>query len=131
MRLCDNPEIRTKFCDLHKAKMSNVAIAKELCVSLEIVKQLCRIYGVRGQGRRWPGERIFDLPQNQVRFARFYAKGLIDKEIAERMNVSESVVGNHRRSLGLDGNGGTGYGGYRVNSTTRAERKPTPGKAVG
>ena len=74
---------------------------------------------------------IFADPHNRRWFMALYKAGYTDKEIGERMSINAVTVGAHRRSLELPGNGGTGYGGYRVNNTTRAGRKPTPGKVVG
>lgn len=72
---------------------------------------------------------LFAIPDNQREFNRLYADGLTDKEIGEKMHINETTVAAYRRLKGLDGNGGTGRGGYRVNSTTRAGRTPVPGKA--
>lgn len=116
IRLRDDPKTQARFHELYKAKLSNVAIARKLCVSLEIVKQLCRQFGLRGQGQRRvsTGGRLFEQPYYQVRFARLYAKGLVDWQIGEALGISANCVATHRRSLGLDGNGGTGRGGRRT-----------------
>jgi len=67
--------------------------------------------------------RIFDRPEYQLYFDRLYRDGYTDKEMAAILNTCETTVADYRRSLGLKGNGGTGYGGWRVNSTTRAKWK--------
>jgi hypothetical protein len=74
--------------------------------------------------------KIFDDPENQKKFDDLYTRGKIDKVIAKEIPCSEYTVGEHRRSQGLSPHGGSGQGGYRVNDTTRAGKKPTPGKQL-
>jgi hypothetical protein len=67
--------------------------------------------------------KIFDMPHWQREFKRLYKQKLTDKEIGAHIGVCKETVGTYRRSLGLDGNGGSGHGGYRVNNTTRAGQR--------
>lgn len=129
MRLADDPIIQRQFLELIKQNKSNMAMAKILGVSRPVVTELRQMFGYTGVilGRVPAGARIFDKAANRKRFLRLYYTGLTDNEIAARMHYAISTIGNYRRSLGLIGNGGSGYGGWRVNNTTRAQYRGKAG----
>jgi hypothetical protein len=60
---------------------------------------------------------------DEVERMALYKQGLLDKEIAERLHYTEGGINAWRQRRGLPGNGGTGHGGWRTNSTSRAKYK--------